>query len=171
MTKMTSAYANKLLRQLGEDKGYWTRKEAESRAYVAAEGEVPVIPEYDYATVTTTISEIDNKVCAIKHAVNLSNATAAVDVTGEAMTVDQILIRMAQLNQRKLVLDVMRRMQPKERLSIRTMSVRNMVPEYEYINFELELVKNDFERVSNEIMQMQIALDYHNQTVEFEVDM
>ena len=101
----------------------------------------------------------------------MSNATAAIDVNGEAMTVDQILIRMAQLNQRKLVLDVMRRMQPKERLSIRTMSARNMVPEYEYINFDLELVKNDFERVSNEIMQMQIALDYHNQTVEFEVDM
>jgi len=44
------------------------------------------------------------------------------------------------------------------------------VPEYRHINFDLELVKKDFEKVSKEIMKLQIALDKHNQTFEFEVD-
>ena len=46
--KMTSAYANKLLKSLADEKSYWEAKEATSRTYVAAVGEEPVIPEYDY---------------------------------------------------------------------------------------------------------------------------
>ena len=49
MRRMTSAYANKMLRSLEEDKSYWTNKENESNTYVAAVNEEPVIPEYDYA--------------------------------------------------------------------------------------------------------------------------
>ena len=42
--KMTSAYANKLLKSLADEKSYWTNKEEASRTYVAAVGEEPVIP-------------------------------------------------------------------------------------------------------------------------------
>lgn len=48
MQKMTSAYANKLLKSLGEEKEYWVNKEASSSMYTAAVNEDPVIPEYDY---------------------------------------------------------------------------------------------------------------------------
>ncbi|SDB03286.1 hypothetical protein [Eubacterium oxidoreducens] len=48
MKKMTSAYANKLLRQLREDKEYFLNKEEVSATYVAAVGEEPIIPEFDY---------------------------------------------------------------------------------------------------------------------------
>ena len=44
MMKMTSAYANKLLRQLEDDKSFYTAKEADSCTYVAALGEEPIIP-------------------------------------------------------------------------------------------------------------------------------
>jgi hypothetical protein len=37
--KMTSAYANKLLKNLADEKSYWEAKEAASRTYVAAVGE------------------------------------------------------------------------------------------------------------------------------------
>ena len=76
MQKMTSAYANKMLRSLEEDKNYWLKKESESSTYVAAVDEEPVIPDYDYATVAATIAEIDAKMAVIKHALNLANATA-----------------------------------------------------------------------------------------------
>ena len=46
---------------------------------------------------------------------------------------------------------------------------RNSVPEYRYINYDLELVKNEYELVSKSIMEMQMALDQYNQTVQFEV--
>ena len=55
MKKITSAYANKMLRSLEEDKAFWVNKEASSSIYVAAVNEEPVIPEYDYMTIANTI--------------------------------------------------------------------------------------------------------------------
>lgn len=102
---MTSAYANKMLRNLEEEKAYWLNKEAVSSTYVASTDEEPVIPEYDYSTVASIIAEIDEKTAIIKHALNLTNATAKVKVGDSEMSVDTILIKTAQLNKRKSILD------------------------------------------------------------------
>ena len=80
-----------------------------------------------------------------------------------------ILIRMAQLNKRKAVLDSMRKLPPKSRISSDVFSGR-AIPEYRYINFDLSLVKEEYERIDTEIATMQMALDKYNQTVEFEVE-
>ena len=64
--KITSAYANKMLKSLTEDKDYWASKELSSNTYVAAVGEEPVIPDYDYAAVAATIEKIDQKIVKIK---------------------------------------------------------------------------------------------------------
>lgn len=116
MQKMTSAYANKMLRSLEEDKAFWVNKEETSSTYVVANNEEPVVPEYDYAEVAATIAEIDEKIAIIKHALNVSNATAKVLVGDEEMSIDTILIKMAQLNKRKAVLDHMRKQLPKARV-------------------------------------------------------
>ena len=73
---------------------------------------------------------------------------------------------MAQLNKRKSVLDQMRKQLPKAREEQRSYMSRNTVPEYRYINYDLE----EYEAVSKTIMEMQMALDKYNQTVQFEVD-
>ena len=86
MQTMTSAYANKLLRSLEEDKAFWVNKEATSCTCVVAVNEEPVVPEY------------------------------------------------------------------------------------KYINYDLELIKKEYESVSVKIMEMQMALDKYNQTAQFEVD-
>ena len=80
MQTMTSAYANKTLRSLEEDKAFWVNKEATSSTYVVAINEEPVVPEYDYAEVAATIAEIDEKIAIIKHTLNVANATARVQV-------------------------------------------------------------------------------------------
>mgnify|MGYP004649528747 FL=1 len=169
MQKMTSAYANKMIKSLEEDKAFWVNKEATSSTYVASINEEPVVPEYDYTEVVATIAELDEKIAIIKHALNVSNATAKVPVGDREMSIDTILIRMAQLNKRKAVLDQMRKQLPKAREEQAYMS-RNAVPEYRYINYDLELVKGEYEGVSNTIMEMQMALDKYNQTVQFEVE-
>lgn len=169
MQKMTSAYANKMIRSLEEDKAFWVNKEAASSTYVASINEEPVIPEYDYLEVAATIAELDEKIAIIKHALNLTNATAKVPVGEKEMSIDTILIKMAQLNKRKTVLDQMRKQLPKAREEQAYMS-RNVVPEYRYINYDLELVKREYEVVSKAIMEMQMALDKYNQTVQFEVE-
>ena len=170
MQKMTSAYANKLLKSLEEDKSFWVSKEETSSTYVVANNEEPVVPEYDYVQVADIIAEIDEKIAVIKHALNVANATAKVTVGDIEMSIDTILIRMAQLNRRKNVLDVMRKRIPKAREDQRAYMSRNTVPEYRYINYDLDLVKKEYESVSKAIMEMQIALDRYNQTEQFEVN-
>lgn len=170
MQTMTSEYANKMLKSLEEDKAFWVNKEAASSTYVAATNEEPVVPEYDYLEVASTIAAIDEKVANIKHALNVTNATAKVFVGNTEMSIDTILIKMAQLNKRKAVLDWMRKQLPKSREEQRPYVSRNSVPEYRYINYDLELIKQEYESVSKAIMEMQMALDKYNQTVQFEVD-
>ena len=170
MTKMTSAYANKMLRKLNEDKEFWRSKEKEGCLYVAALDEEPVIPEYDYEEVAKSISEIDAKIVKIKHAINVANCTNEIQVGDVKMTVDMILVKMAQLNGRKSTLDGMRKQQPKSRISSGLYSVRKAVPEYQYINYDLDLIKREYEQIDAEVSAMQIALDKYNQTVEFDVD-
>lgn len=170
MVRMTSAYANKVLRKLNEDKEFWRSKEAEGCTYVAALDEEPVIPEYDYSQVADTIDQIDRKIVKIKHAINNANLTSQIQVGDEVMTVDQILIRMAQLNRRKSFLDSLRKQSTKVRINAGVYSARKAAPEYRYINYDLEVVKQDYERVDEELGKMQMALDKHNQTFEFDVD-
>ena len=171
MQTMTSAYANKMLKSLEEDKAFWVNKEATSNTYVAAINEEPVIPEYDYSEVAATIAALDEKIAIIKHAINVTNATAKVQVGAEEMSIDTILIKMAQLNRRKSVLDYMRKQLPKARELQHSYGARNAVPEYRYINYDLDLIKAEYESVSTKIMEMQMALDKYNQTVQFEVEL
>ncbi len=95
MAKMTSAYANKMLRKLNEDKDFWRTKELAGYMYVAALDEEPVIPDYDYVEVARNIWEIDEKIVKIKHAINVANATNEVAIGLKKMTIDTILVRMA----------------------------------------------------------------------------
>lgn len=169
MKKMTSAYAQKMLRSLEEEKSYWIEKESSSSIYTSATNEAPIVPEYDYKAVAKEIDAVDHKIRVLKHAINLSNATAEISVDNEILSVDSILIEMAQLNKRKATLDFMRKQLPKSRVSP-SYRMRNALPEFHYINYDLDTVNADFERVSDRIMALQIALDYHNQTVQFDVD-
>ena len=98
MKKMTSAYANKVLKKLKEDKVFWVKKEQEGYVYVAALDEEPVIPEYDYKTVADNISEIDEKIAIIKHTINIVNVTNEIAVGDKMYTIDTILVKMAQMN-------------------------------------------------------------------------
>ena len=170
MTKMTSAYANKLLRKLNDDKTYWLEMESDGSLYVAAVDEEPVVPDYNYSEVTNNISQIDEKILKIKHAINLSNCTNQIEVEGRKYTIDQTLVKMAQLNKRKNILDRLRKQSPKTRINSGIYGSRSAVTEYQYINYDLELIKSDYEKVESEVAAMQIALDKYNQTVEFEVD-
>ena len=79
MAKMTSAYANKLIKKLQEDKAYWLTKEREGYLYVAALDEEPVVPEYDYKQVSEEINAIDKKIFKIKHMINIINATNEIE--------------------------------------------------------------------------------------------
>ena len=167
--RVTSAYANKMLKQLNEEKEYWINKEKESILYTAAAEEEPVIPDYDYNAVSSILEQIDRKICKIKHSINQSNISSEVVVAGEKYTIDELLVRMAQMSKRKIVLDKMRKQLPKSRVEDRGYYSRKNFVEYRYVNYDLEKVKKDYEELSSVIFEMQMKLDEHNQTVEFDI--
>ncbi len=169
--KMTSAIANKMLKKLENDKSFWNRKEAEGAFYVAALDEEPVIPDYDYAKVAETIAEIDEKVLKIKHAINLSNVQNTIEADGEILTIDMVLVKLAQLNKRVYFLDRLRKEDRKTRVGVSSYSLKKTNPEYQYANYDIEMIKAEYEKFSNKITALQIALDKYNQTVEFEVEL
>ena len=168
--KMTSAYANKMLKQFNDEKEFWNNKERQSCVYTAAVGETPVVPSYDFIKVSETIKALDEKICKIKHAINLANVTNEVQVGERSLSIDSVLVEMAQLNKRKEFLDYLRKQEPKMRKEA-GFAARNSAPEYQYINYDLEVVKKEYEAVAACIMEMQLALDCYNQTVEFDVEL
>jgi len=111
-----------------------------------------------------------HKVVKIKHALNISNSTSKIYVNGIEMTIDEILVKMSQLNRRKSVLDYMRKQEPKRRISSGAYSSKKTVPEYMFINYDLKLIKSEYERIDSEISSMQLALDKYNQTFEFDLN-
>lgn len=165
--KMTSAEANKLLRKLHDDHSALERMETESRTFVAATTEKleDARPEYDYTVVQEKLAELEDKARHVKHAINLFNISQAID--GSGMTIDQALVYIPQLSERKRKLSIMRAAQRKRR-NVSTKS-SNLI-EYTYTNYDIEQAEADYQSASDELARVQNALDLINSTVQFEID-
>ena len=113
--KVTSAEANKLLRKLNDDHDALKRMEAESRIFVAATTEnlEDARPDYDYEATQRSLAELEIRIRKLKHTINLFNVSQTIDESG--MTIDQALIAIPQLSDRKRKLSVMRAAQKKKR--------------------------------------------------------
>jgi len=173
MKKITSAMAKKILDQLDERKDYLLNKENRDYTYSMVEGESnPVIPEYDYKGLGAEIAVINDKVMRLKHAVNFANVNAKITCGGKEYSVDEILVRMAQLNRRKDHYDTMREIPERTRLKGERLygSTERVFLEYTCANFDLQWADNEYNVISKEIMELQIGLDRFNQTFEFDVD-
>lgn len=165
--KLTSAEANKLLRKLHDDHDALKGREAESRIFVAATTEKleDAQPDYDYDAVQQKLAELEEKTRRLKHAINLFNVSQPIDDSG--MTIDQALVYIPQLSERKRKLSVMRAAQKKKRND----NVRgsNLI-EYTYANYDVEQAERDYQATGNELARVQNALDLVNSTVQFEFD-
>ena len=82
----------------------------------------------------------------------------------------QVSETIRQIDRRKLFLDSLRKHDPKVRINSGLYASRKTAPEYQYINYDLAEVKEDYDRIDRELAAMQIALDRYNQTHEFEVE-
>lgn len=166
--EITSSEANKMLRKLEDDKNYILEIENKSSTYIVTEGvkNTPV-PEYNYEKSILKLDEIDCKVVTIKHALNQFNCTTKLPESN--LTIDQALIKMAQLTKKKRRLDIMRKRLPKARKNDRYGNTH--VVEYEYINYDLDKVNADYENVIEQIATLQMGIDFCNQTIKFSIDL
>ena len=166
MREFTSASANKLLRTYEDEKNYLLSMEADSATYVLADGEKEEPPAYSYEETAARLAQIDREVRKLKHAINVFNVGAVLPKLG--ITIDEALVKMAQLTRTRARLDSMRKRLPKAR---KQDYGRTNLIEYEYVNYDLQKVQEDYQKVCQEIMEIQMELDYCNQTVTFEVDL
>lgn len=162
---MTSAAANKKLRNLEDEKQYILSIERNASTYIETEGVEPIKPDYDYVDTADRLDEINNEVLEIKHAINLFNCRTEIPSLG--ITIDQALVRMAQLNQRKRTLDEMRKRLPKTRKNDPYQSSK--LVEYICANYDIDFVKKEYDMISDEIIQLQMEIDRCNQLVKFEI--
>ena len=154
--KMTSAEANKFLRKLHDDHSALESMEMESRTFVAATTEKleDARPEYDYTAVQEKLAELEDKARRVKHAINNFNISQAIDDSG--MTIDQALVYIPQLSERKRKLAIMRAAQKKKRNE--SMKSSNLI-EYTYANYDIEQAEADYQSTSDELARVQNALD------------
>ena len=165
--KLTSAEANKLLRKLRDDHCALRQREEEARLFVAATTErlEDARPDYDYDATQNSLAELERQIRTIKHAINRFNVSQTIDESG--MTIDQALVYIPQLSDRKRKLSLMRAAQKKSRNE----SCRgSSLIEYTYANYDIEQAERDFQAVNEELSRVQNALDLVNSTVQFEID-
>lgn len=167
--RMTSAEAAKLLRKLNEELDNVLLMERQSSVFSAALGEdvESVRPAYDYGMVQNQIESLETRIRQVKHAVSSFNL--AQEVPGfEGMTIDQMLVYIPQLSRRKDKLSLMQQRLPKQRDRV-SLARGSQIIDYSYANYDLEAVKADYQKVSEELSRAQTALDLVNTTAQLDI--
>ena len=165
----TSAEAAKILRQLNEDYNALWRMESKSMDFVAALNEdvESVRPEYNYAETQKKLAELEDKIRIVKHAINVFNSTHI--VPGFDMTIDQMLIYLPQLSQRKNKLYDMKNRLPKTREKSSSYSGSNVI-DYRIVNYDIAAAEADYNEAAELLSKAQTALDVINNTETMEID-
>lgn len=166
----TSAGLNKLLKQLSDECDRIKNIEKSVYTFVAAIGEnvEDARPEYDYTTSQAKINELNGKIRKIKHALNVFNSTTKVDDFD--MTIDEMLIYIPQLNVQKTKLGGMVNRPKKIRKEADRYGYIKHTIEYEYVNYDIDKVNEDFNNVTEMLAKAQLALDTVNNKALIELD-
>lgn len=168
--KCTSSELAKLLRSLKEAEKLILSNERKSMFFSAALSEdiEEIRPEYEYKKLQEELMEIGRKIRVIKHALNCFNVSTR--LPGMDITIDQALVYLPQLTARKEKLDKMQKHLARERVEDRWDRSRSMIAEYEFANYDLNQVREDYKKVNDELTAVQNALDRVNITELIEVD-
>ena len=166
--KYTSAEAAKLLRKLNEEQAALKERESKTATFVAAVDEdvESARPEYDYAGTQKLLAQLEEKVRKVKHAINCFNIGTVIPEFN--MTVDELLVYIPQLSERKRKLTEMASFLPKERVSNGYQATK--IIEYTYTNYDLEKAAEDLTAVSDELARAQTALDVINNSGQLEIN-
>ena len=164
----TSASAAKLIKRLENEKARLVSLEGKNSTYVLAQGEECDPPTYDYRETVGRIDELDETIRRIRHALHLFNAQTVIPDVG--ITVDEALIKLAQMNSKLRRLERLREVEPKKRLESGMFGGKGMI-EYRYANFDTKEAFADYEELYRRISDLQLGLDLVNQTETFTVEL
>lgn len=162
--KMNSDYANKTIKNLQAEIDSLLQNEEIGKSYSYGVSETPVIPEYSFSDTQEKLFALRNKIAVLRHAINVFNITEKIG--GFDITVDEALGRMSMLNgEKKRLYDLL---QIPEQTRRREYGSR----EADIIcrNFDAAEVQKEYDRITDELMRIQQAINIANLTVEFDVE-
>ena len=165
----TCAEAAKLLRSLNEELSVLRGREQKSYRFTASIDEdiESARPEYDYQGEQKKQDELAKKIRIVKHAINGFNLKTVIPEFG--ITIDEMLVYIPQLSEKKRKLTKMAGCLPKERTSDSTYGSK--IIEYTYTNYEIADAEADLLRVTEELAKAQTALDQINSSATMEIEL
>ncbi len=161
---LTSAAANKMIRQMKEEISSIVSKENKCSVVHYSEGDEPIRPEYSFEETQKKIQEINSKIIKLRHAVNMMNVSTS--LPGLDITVDEALVEMSMLNEMKNRLS---RMKDEIKIS-KSPSLYNSAAQITEQLYDPAEAAAEFKNVSDRLSTIQLALDHVNLTESFEVD-
>lgn len=161
---MTSAQAMKQLKELQLKRRQILEEEKETCRFTAAVTEdiEDVRPEYNFEFTQLDLSVVEKNIRELKHRISVFNTTYMIPELG--MTIDQVLVALPMLNERVNTLRRMAGTQEKKRSG--GYGSRSNIIEYDYINYDRSQIKEEYDKMSKDLADMQIALDKANTTVD-----
>ena len=162
--EMNSDYANKTIKNLQAEIDSLLQTESLNRTYSYGVSEQPEIPEYSFTDTQARLGILRKKIALLRHAINRFNVTTKVQDFD--MTVDEARGYFSLLNTEKKRLYDMLRIPEKARE--RTYGSREA--DFVCRNFDVAQVQEEYDRVSEELLRIQQAINIANLTVNFEVD-
>ena len=166
----TSAQLNKILKQTNEEVERIKKIENSANTFKVAVGEriEDARPDYNYTETQATINELEAKIRKIKHAINVFNTTTVIKDLN--MTIDELLVYIPQLSKQKNKLaSMINRPQKIRQEPDRYGYVKNIV-EYNYVNYDIEEAKRDYDATIDVLAKAQLALDMVNNSAQIELD-
>lgn len=158
---MTSADANKILRELNNELTLILERERGSSTFQASVGEdvESCRHDYDFAATQKSIDSVEKDIRELKHKINVFNTTYVLD--GFDITIDQALILLPQLTSKKRKYEEMVTKMEKERCH----SYNNVV-DYRYLNYDIREVHRYLQKTTELLTGLQRELDIVNNTVD-----
>lgn len=163
---VTSAYANKRLKDLNEKLDNLYLTEQQRMQYVKISGQYTPVPDYDFSSTRDKVQQLMTEIYELKHAINQFNTTTVVPEFN--MTIDAVLVYMAGLTREKNRLASMMKME-REKVKDGFGSKSTTYVELMCTSFDPEEAAVSYEEINSKLQKLQLALDKVNSTVTFEI--
>lgn len=171
--KYTSAEAGKLVKKLEDKVRDILSHEEKAALFRVASGEdaESLRPEYDFNKTQDELERLRRQIRAVKHAINVFNTTHTLPGF-DALTIDQALVYIPQLSNRKETLRRMAAHLPKERVedSHYRYGSRTSFIDYEVTNYAAADAKAAYDRTADILAKLQLALDTVNTTETMDIE-
>ena len=162
--KLNSDTANKMAKNYRAEIAALLEAERESATFSYSPGETPIVPAYSFRETQEKLHDYQEKVARLNHAIALYNTSKVLPEYG--CTLDMAIGRMSRMNEEKKRLYELLQIPEKKR----ERSYRSREADVTCRNFSLQEVREDYDRLTGELMELQQAINMANLTETFEVD-